>query len=77
MSETHKKSLARQRFLALLGTSALGLWLLQLMPTGLAGLKLPLGRSKKPAPPARLASRVQAHPLAVKREIPVKRDMRT
>ncbi|MEZ0369331.1 MAG: hypothetical protein ACAI44_09630 [Candidatus Sericytochromatia bacterium] len=66
MSEPKQKSLARQRFLALLGTSALGLWLLQVIPSGLPGLKLPLRRKHNPS--HQVASRVKIHPLAVKRE---------
>jgi len=76
MSEsTQEKPLARQRFLALIGASAFGIWLTQLMPSmpsGLSALKLPL-RRKSPVS-NQLASRVKVHPLAVKRENPVRRD---
>ncbi|PKL79222.1 MAG: hypothetical protein CVV27_02180 [Candidatus Melainabacteria bacterium HGW-Melainabacteria-1] len=64
MSEPLKKTLARQRFLALLGKSALGLWLLQLIPSGLTALKPP---APPKSPPSRMASRVKIHPQAVKR----------
>lgn len=73
MSENQNKSLARQRFLALLGASALGVWLLQMIPSGLTVLKLP----QRPKAPAKTASRIKIHPQAVQRETPVKRDMRT
>lgn len=76
MSEIKEKPLARQRFLALIGASAFGIWLTQLMPsmpTGLTAFRLP-GRRPKPSVPTHLASRVKVHPLAVKRDNPVRRD---
>lgn len=68
MKETmQNKGLARRRFLALVGKSALGLWLLQLIPTGLASLK-PAVRRKPLASRNTYAARIKEHPLAVKRD---------
>ena len=64
MSQDNEKALARQRFLALIGKSALGLWLLQMIPSGLTALKPP---TRKPSR-NQVASRVKMHPMAVKRE---------
>lgn len=74
MSEsTPQKPLARQRFLALVGVSAFGLWLSQLLPSGMPLVKLPQ-RRPKPSVSSRLASRIKVHPLAVEREHPVRRE---
>lgn len=62
---TQDTSLARRRFLSLIGKSAFGLWLLQVIPSGLTLLKPP---SKKATSRNQVASRVQSHPMAVKRE---------
>ncbi len=68
MSEpTENKTLARQRFLSLLGVSALGFWLMQLMPSGLSLLKPPARKAVKPVS-HHAAARIKAHPEAVKRE---------
>ncbi len=61
-------ALERRHFLSLIGKSALGLWLLQLIPSvpGVVTKQLP-ARKKAPSRNA-LAARVKEHPLAVKRE---------
>lgn len=63
--EMSTKGLARRRFLSLMGKSALGLWILQLIPSGLGLVKAP-GRKQKKSPNL-YAARVKAHPLAVER----------
>lgn len=63
--QTSQKGLARRRFLSLLGKSALGLWLLQLVPTSLGAIKTPGRRKQKSS--NLYAARVKAHPLAVER----------
>jgi len=60
------KGLARRRFLSLLGKSALGLWLLQLIPA-VPAFKPPV-RRKQSSFRNSYAARVKTHPLAVKRE---------
>lgn len=65
---SHQEGLERRRFLSLLGKSALGLWLLQLIPSGLGLVKTPKKTPKREAKSANLyAARVKAHPLAVER----------
>lgn len=65
MNTNKANGLPRGRFLSLIAKSALGLWLLQLVPS--VAFKTPIQR-KKAAPVNRYAAHVQAHPLAVKRE---------
>lgn len=65
MNANKANGLPRGRFLSLLAKSALGLWLLQMIPA--VNLKSP-GRRKKTAPANRYAALVQTHPQAVKRE---------
>jgi hypothetical protein len=67
-SEVQKPAaLERKRFLSLVGKSLLGLWLLQLLPANLTGLKL---RREPKAPPLSSKSpvKVAIHPMAVKRD---------
>ena len=60
-------SLERRHFLSLIGKSALGLWLLQLVPSIPGAVtKLP-ARKKAPSRNA-LAARVKTHPQAVERK---------
>jgi len=62
------KGLARRRFLSLLGKSAVGIWILNAIPSGLTVLK-PTKRGKVSPVRNKYAARVKEHPLAVKREI--------
>lgn len=62
------KGLARRRFLSLLGKSAVGIWILNAIPSGLSVLK-PARRSKVSPVQNKYAARVKEHPQAVKREI--------
>lgn len=66
MNESQDKSLARRRFLSLLGKSAFGLWLLQLIPSGLTMIRPPAKKAAKSR--NQVAAKVQVHPMAVKRE---------
>lgn len=65
MNANKANGLPRGRFLSLLAKSALGLWLLQMIPA--VNLKNPI-RRKKTTPANRYAARIQTHPQAVKRE---------
>lgn len=64
---TPNKNLARRRFLSLVGKSALGLWILQLIPAGLTVLK-PAPRRALNRTRNQYAARISSHPQAVKRE---------
>lgn len=61
-------ALERRHFLSLIGKSALGLWLLQMIPSVPGAIMKRPARKKAPSRNA-LAARVKEHPLAVKREI--------
>lgn len=62
-AKSTKSGLDRKHFLSILGKSALGLWVLQLVPSSLAHLP----RRKKAQKPNPLARSVKAHPQAVER----------
>lgn len=66
-TSTENKTLARQRFLSLVGASALGFWLIQQIPSGLSLLKPPARKAVKPVS-HQAAARIRIHPEAVKRE---------
>ncbi|PIQ24252.1 hypothetical protein COW36_10565 [bacterium (Candidatus Blackallbacteria) CG17_big_fil_post_rev_8_21_14_2_50_48_46] len=59
--------LGRRKFLALMGKTALGAWLLQLLPTEALALPLPLKKRSNSLPNNRYAARIAVHPKAVKR----------
>ncbi len=59
-------ALERRHFLSLIGKSALGLWLLQLIPSVPGAITKRPARKKSPSNP--LAARVKAHPQAVERK---------
>ena len=63
--EQSKTGLGRGHFLAILGKTALGLWVLNMLPNSLAAVR-PL-RPKKTKTPA-MAARIKAHPQAVARK---------
>lgn len=64
MNNTKKNGLDRKHFLSILGKSALGLWVLQLLPSSLGYLP----RRQKAQQPNPLAKRVKAHTQAVARK---------
>ncbi len=68
LHEETATALGRRKFLSILGKTALGAWLLQLVPAGAIALPLPL--KKRPAVLSqnnKYAARVAIHPMAVKR----------
>jgi hypothetical protein len=66
-SEVQKPAaLERKRFLSLVGKGLLGLWLMQLLPANLTGLKL--RREPKTPLSSKSPVKVAIHPLAVKRD---------
>ena len=68
LHEESSTALGRRKFLSMVGKTALGAWLLQLLPAGALALPFPLKKSsstlvqKNP-----YAARVAVHPMAVKR----------
>jgi hypothetical protein len=67
-TEKSPSGLGRRKFLSLLGQTALGAWLLQLLPMEALALPLPVKKPAHSLPRNKYAARIAAHPRAVKRD---------
>jgi hypothetical protein len=66
-TEIPPSGLGRRKFLSLMGATALGAWLMQLLPLEALAIPLPAKKRGRSLPQNKYAARVAVHPMAVKR----------